>query len=264
MSSLLSRLANLFPSGWGGTGAECEQLSERMAALVRKQNADRFHPYKAHIVSVRSKELLNMVNSIEDVSLKIEKIEAIHGALLQACKEAYHVYNPHAMFVLHNEVHFVFFYSDDDRHDFIFNGDVMKTVTSIASFMSVAVLCTLQSDMKIGPVTPMFTGNAVEFDEDFEALNYLVWRQYDTRRHIIELLYKCCHPGTGTYKCSLADMTNKLSELGLLYFLNAAVVLGSVLKKKESEGRRSFVVGSFVMSDSFSDTMQRYIVNKYL
>uniref|UniRef100_A0A6C0H6P9 tRNAHis guanylyltransferase catalytic domain-containing protein n=1 Tax=viral metagenome TaxID=1070528 RepID=A0A6C0H6P9_9ZZZZ len=167
--------------------AKPDSLQTRMSRRVKEYNGNKCHPYKPHVVSLKSSDLLKYINFVCPIGEKIDKLKVYNEILVRVAKSLYQRFDPSVIYCFNNEFHLVFFYND--AGSFLFDGNIMKTVTSVvshatSSFIKEFLVESLNIDVH-------FTGTFVEFDKDYEALNYLIWRQLDCNRNNMTLMYKC-------------------------------------------------------------------------
>lgn len=247
-------------------------LDNRMRSLVVKNNKN-CHGFKPFIVSVKSKQLMSHISHLTSFSDKVKLLKAVQDILFESSKVIYKRYNPHLIYTFQNEINIVFFYND--QGNFVYNGNINKIITGIVSCISIEVYKRLFIELD-------FTGQFVEFDIDYEILNYLVWRQMDCRRNIVTLLYKCYNMN------HVFDDTVEVDGLKNEYmigFLNEdmdnseciterykSLLTGNIIKKyvfrKRSESdsneiiiRKSVGVDHFYFSQNFKETLSKYIEN---
>lgn len=254
-------------------------LDIRMRKNIKQYNSATYHGFKPFVVSLKSKQLLNYISHLTCLNDKIKQLEVIQDVLFDVGKKIYQKYDPHLVYTFENEVNVVFYYNDNGIY--LFNGNVMKTVTSLASFISVEVSKSLYK--RNIDIDLHFTGQFVEFDVDYEVLNYLVWRQMDCRRNTVTLLYKCLNmpsilDGQCSIKCiKVNEMITSLNasidniEQSLCHLLTGNVIKKHVFysKKKQDDKqddnvvlRRSVGVEYIKFSDDFKGNYEKYIVNK--
>jgi tRNA(His) 5'-end guanylyltransferase len=166
---------------------EESSLRIRMKNLESKQNDNSCHPYKPHIVSLKSRKLLNYLNKITSFEKKFEMFENYNKIMENVCSKLYDRFDPHLIYTFNNEIHLVFYFNDDG--EFVYDGDINKTLTNVVSYASVIMTIELLNNNLEADFT--FEGTFTEFDVDYETLNYLIWRQSDCKRNIVNLLYKC-------------------------------------------------------------------------
>jgi hypothetical protein len=248
-------------------------LDVRMRERMNKFNGKTYHGFKPFVVSLKSKQLLNYINHLGNINEKIKELELIQDVLFDVSKRIYKTCDPHLIYTFQNEINVVFYYNENGVY--LFNGNIMKTVTSLASFVSVEVSKLLY---KRGiDIDLHFTGQFVDFDVDYEVLNYLVWRQMDCRRNTITLLYKCFNIASildgqcSIESVKLDEMINSLNvnmlniEEFLYHLLRGNVIKKRVFNTKKDEKivtRRSVGVEHVKFSEDFKTNYTKYIVNK--
>jgi tRNA(His) 5'-end guanylyltransferase len=196
----------------------------------------------------------------------------------------YTKFNPHLIYTFQNEINVVFFYNE--RGTFIYNGDINKIVTNIVSVVSIEVykrLSIIQPNVDLN-----FHGHFVEFDIDYEVLNYLVWRQMDCKRNTITLLYRCyneiIHDDTNIKGIKIINMISVLNhKIGkditreYMHLLTGNIIKKCLFYKIKNEKgedhdndekddnviiRRSIGIENIYFSDNFKTVLRKYIINK--
>lgn len=161
-------------------------LRTRMKHYLARHNSN-CHYYKPHIISLKSKKLLFFVNYLTTLEEKLEIFKDHNKMLIDVCSKLYERFDPHMIYTFNNEIHLVFYYNDEG--DVLYYGDVNKLITSIVSYASICMEKKLSE--KGVNIDFLFNGEFVEFDKDYETLNYLIWRQLDCKRNNTVLLYRC-------------------------------------------------------------------------
>lgn len=298
-TGLLTLLEVYFAGFWGTTYIHStkQQLDEdslqtRMSKLIKRYNGKKCHPYKAHIVSLKSKELLKYINFVCPIDEKVERLRVYNEILLCAAKSLYQRFDPEVIYCFNNEIHLVFFYND--AGSFVYDGDIMKTITSIVSHVTSSFVKELLA--KSLKIDVHFTGTFIEFDQDYEALNYIIWRQLDCTRNNVTLMYKCVsnldvesiHNVTiDEMKPVIEDKFGEIPEFihngnvlkKALVYKNMKIPdkysifrrIGDDLTQEEDfmtqEGlvnRKEFRVEHERLSENFKESFQKYVINKLL
>jgi hypothetical protein len=176
-------------------------LEKRMKEIIKKDNGKTCHPYKPHIVSLKSRTLLNLINKVKNetstkyksvIEDKIDLIEMINKILIEVSKKLYLRCDPTVIYTFHNEINIVFFYKENG--ECIYDGNMNKILTSIVSYASIVFSKELEKNNLSQYINDfIFDGHLIEFDKDYETLNFLIWRQFVCKRNTISLLYKCLH-----------------------------------------------------------------------
>jgi hypothetical protein len=281
----VSTVSNFFklPSAIGKSENERTSLGKRMERQWRKLNSMNCHPYKPYVVSLKSKALLTYINQIMTLESKQEFFDDYNRAIEKVCETLYDRFDPNMMYTFNNEIHLVFFYSD--LGNYLYNGNVHKTITALASCATLSVWKHLHVD------SPFF-GSLVEFDQDYEVLNYIMWRQFDCKRNNLTLLYKCLQKSI--HDSGSVDTSVNVNHLDLDVMEDALIahnqdiplekyILGNIVKKvivqktsdfetvndtcNETEStwyRKRLVVDNFEFGEEFVDEFDRYIATKYL
>ncbi|NBP02831.1 MAG: hypothetical protein EBU90_22490 [Proteobacteria bacterium] len=273
---------------------EQDSLQARMSRRVKEYNGKKCHPYKAHVVSLKSSELLKYINFVCPIGEKLDKLGLYNEILVRVAKSLYQRFDPSAIYCFNNEFHLVFFYND--AGNFLFDGDIVKTLTSIVSHVTSIFIKELLGESL--NIDVHFTGTFVEFDKDYEALNYLVWRQLDCHRNNTTLMYKCVKNSSidqeVTKNVTLEEMTTVIEEkFGKLpeYVHNGNIVKKALVYKSMRIPDRYYIfrrVGEDVqmtqeeeyedglvnrkeirvvhekLTDNFKASFQKYVVNKLM
>lgn len=164
-----------------------ESLHTRMRALVCKQNNDRWHYFKPHIVTLKSKQILKYINSVISIEDKLKVLDFFNQIAINVSNKLEKRFNPTVIYTFHDEIHLVFFYNDNG--DSLYNGNKNRILTTITSFASVEMTKELLKNHV--DISFEYNGKLIEFHKDYETLNYLIYRQVDCKRNTILLLYKC-------------------------------------------------------------------------
>lgn len=280
-STLSNKIDNFRERGLG--------LQGRMTHYMKEYNGRKCHYFKPHIVSLKSKNLLAHINFLTNIEDKLESLKQYNIILERVCTFLYAKYDPHMIYTFNNEIHIVFYHNDEGR--FIYDGDIMKTVTNIVSYASI---CITQELKNAGVnIDGVFEGCFVEFGKEYELLNYIVWRQLDCKRNNISLLYKCINY-EGTYSVNKVDKVPLIElekEVSKKVSCNVyeQLIYGIILKKKnvftetksnfyklclkddendeESElllCRKSMTVQHIPLWVNFRSNFHKYVINKLL
>lgn len=183
-------------------------LGERMNNLVFKYNKNEFHPYKYHIIRLNSKELLDLVNSkSSSIYEQISKLVNYNEKLRDTVSQLYNKFSPYLIYAFNNEINLVFFDSEINN--------INKKLSTISSYCSSCMTLNLAPDEPI-----MYSGKVVEFDVEYETLNYLIWRQNDCKRNNTSML--CKYLGSIDSKL-LSELSNELNEFKTVGISNEGV-----------------------------------------
>jgi tRNA(His) 5'-end guanylyltransferase len=144
----------------------------------------------------------------------------------------------------------------------------------ISSFASVA-------SSKYTSLDILFDATFVEFDKDYEIVNYLVWRQKDCKRNSTTLLYKCVHNTNNAENISLYHIQQEMNDLSIPDWITR----GHIMKKErllepvnqdpviinehttvvpESKERIRLATHHFDFDKNFQYTFYSFIEEKYL
>lgn len=230
-----------------------KDLNERMEEYLSQHNNKTFHPYKPHIVSLKSKQILRWLNSPKTLSEKQSQLDNYYQNVLPIVKRCYHQFDPTLIYLVNDEFHFVFYYNDEG--DFSFNGNITKLNTSITSFVSIEMAKIYGDKMDF-----YYTSKVAEFHEDDDVLNYIIWRQLSGKNSNFQKFYKSLYPNLDISGIPLEDITNELmnDHIELTSFSN----IYGILIKKMSNG--SFYTSSFNLSNDFSSVFSTFFEKKIL
>lgn len=241
---------------------ENNPFTRRMKQLVKSFNDNQFHPYKCHILTLRSKELLKRVNKLEPTSKEqLEKLESMNEILVKVCKEMYNKTDPTFIFAFNNEINLVFFYSEYDKHSFVYNGNITKTITRMCSYASLAFYKEISEDV-------FFNCEYTEFDVDYECLNYIIWRQSECFRNNATMLYKMYYVNADNI--GLETICDALC--GIPENIDSRILYGNVIKKEivykdvgdDLVTRKQFNVSSITLSENFKENLHKFVYNKLM
>lgn len=231
-------------------------LKKRMQDLIDKYNSDTFDDYRYHIITVKSKEINQYINS--DFSKNADRM---HDIFVKVSKESYHPFAPVMIYTFNNEINFVFDTENDQ-----FNRNINKRLTAIVSYITNRVTKELFNrgiNMEF-----MFTGKFIEFEKDYETFNYLVWRQCECYRNNILALAK--ENGLETHKLKtkeLFEMLGKKESEYPPYVLNGSIIKKEIIyvEKENDTILRTFLnVDHIILSDSFCSNIRKYLYNRML
>lgn len=242
-------------------------LSERMKAYTNQQHNVYCHPFRPHIVSLKSTMLTRIINKVMSFDEKKAFYEKYNGALQKVATLLYNRFDPHLMYTFNNEIHLVFYPNDEGVY--LYDGRVSRIITTIASCASVEMTKVIAELGDFSVDSCVFEANFVEFSRDWEALNYLLWRQYDCKRNSMTLLYKCLNKDLvedGQDPTCFVKLDEILWEL-LDMDVPESIICGTIMKKKlDSTTFRKHLVTlheNWHMFD-FKHTLNTYVVDKYL
>lgn len=259
---------------------KCENsLEKRMKKIIEKDNGKIRHYYKPYIVSLKSKTLLTYINNVKNdkkdnlnnnLNDKIDLLQNINEILINVSKNLYNKFDPTMIYTFHNEINLVFFYNENGES--IYDGNINKTLTSIISYAS--ILISKEFDKKNIFIDFIFDGHFVEFDKDYEILNFLIWRQFQCKRNTITLLYKCLKNKNDINNLTLDDMKYSLPIVSQEFFT------GNILKKRKcntliqnplnneiktvEKVRKNICIEYLYFHKNFLNTFEKYIKTKIL
>lgn len=257
-------------------------LQYRMTKYIKNANDEKCHSYKPHIISLKSQTLLSYINKISSLEEKLKLLKNYNAILIDISKELYNVYDPHMIYCFNNEIHLVFYYNENG--DYIYNGDIIKTVSTIVSYTTM-LFCKKFIEKGI-LCSPVFNGIFVEFNKDYETLNYLIWRQYDCKRNNITLLYKCLHNESfDVHNVKIDYMLSQLQDIPLqlihgnivkkqIYYTSINITeyydkidqsnVSWTIKDEELVTRKDFSIEHIKLDTDFKNNMKKYIKNKLI
>ena len=266
-------------------------LRTRMKHYLSRYNSE-CHYYKPHIISLKSKKLLFFVNHLTTLEEKLEILKEHNQMLIDVCSKLYKRFDPHMIYTFNNEIHLVFYYNDEGN--VLYYGDVNKLITSIVSYASIYMEKKL-SEKGIN-IDFIFNGKFVEFDKDYETLNYIIWRQLDCKRNNTVLLYRCLKQNDILdNKLTLDKIKNEemRQELENYTSIDESIFNGNIIKRqlyykeqssketaikemrnnKESKRewsengmytRKRLVVDNINLVNNFKENARKYIYNKVI
>lgn len=259
------------------------EIKKRMTKYINKNNK-KCHPFKPFVVSLKSRQILSYFNYLTKIDEKLKFIEKFNEIMIEVSKKLYIQYDPHMIYTFQDEIHLVFFYNENGNY--IYSGDINKIITTIVSYTSIEMTKILAK--RSINLDFVYKAQFVEFDKDYEILNYIVWRQLDCKRNIITLLYKCINLENFLDN---KDKHNYLKldvmEKNVYDILKEKLELhctGNILKKslfytntknpkvvfnKENEHnnlivRKQINVENFYFSEKFKEYLNKYIKNKIM
>ena len=280
----LSIFQNYFTNNNNCNKKDENSLEKRMKKIIEKDNGKIRHYYKPYIVSLKSKTLLTYINNVKNdkennkendkennfLNDKIDLLQNINEILINVSKNLYNKFDPTMIYTFHNEINLVFFYNDNGES--IYDGNINKTLTSIVSYAS--ILISKELNKKNISIDFVFDGHFVEFDKDYEILNFLVWRQFQCKRNTITLLYKCLKNKNDINNLTLDDMKYSLPIVSQEFFT------GNILKKRKCNSlieyplnneiktvekvRKNICIEYLYFHKNFSNVFEKYIKTKIL
>lgn len=256
-------------------------LRHRMKHYLSRYNSY-CHYYKPHIISLKSKKLLFFINHLTTLDEKLDIFKEHNDMLIAVCKKLYERFDPHMIYTFNNEIHLVFYYND--MGDVLYYGNVNKLITSIVSYASI-YMEKIFSQKGID-IDFLFDGEFVEFDEDYETLNYLVWRQLDCKRNNTVLLYRCIKKDQildnklAIDKIKIEEMQQEFENYNKI---DESIFTGNIIKRqlfyKEKQTkdkkqkydqddnlyvRKKLVVDHIYLTNKFKENARKYIYNKVM
>lgn len=254
-------------------------LVARMQDMVNVYNNKEFNNYYPIVISLKSKEILKLVNNLGkidneiDIKNKLLSWEQYNKILLNVSKECYDRFSPSMIYTFNDEIHMVFYNQSD--YQGIYNNNINKTLTIMSSFVSNK----FTKEFIKNNIDVEFTvyGKYVEFKDEYEILNYLIWRQFDCRRNNIITLYKCINSNVNSM--SLENVTQELfhylsDDLKINYEDIQYIICGNILKKRKyhdkksnthfTKTRKELQIIHELLHSNFKHNLKKYIFNHYL
>lgn len=244
-------------------------LVDRMK-MYQKQCETYIHHYTPYIISLQSKNILQLINCVSTFDEKIKMLDLYNELFTKVSSELFRRFDPDLIYFFNNEIHMVFYNCDETPS--LYNGNIDTLLTSIVSFATMELIKTMSTQINdfeynLNTLTAKYTC----FPKDFEVLNYLVWRQLDCKRNNTTLLYKCCNKDL-----FLEDKLplNKV-EISQMKIPEVAdyILSGTVLKKRKdfyvksddkSYYRNKLCSMNVDFKDNFSQNMHMYVMNKIM
>jgi tRNA(His) 5'-end guanylyltransferase len=264
--------------------SEDDEIKTRMSKYIDINNK-KCHPYKPFVVSLKSRQILSYFNNLTNIDDKLKFIDNFNEIMIEVSKKLYMQYDPRMIYTFHDEIHLVFFYNENGNY--MYSGDINKIITTLVSYTSIEltkILTKRSIDLDF-----IYKGQFVEFDEDYEILNYIIWRQLDCKRNIITLLYKCINLENflnnkdknnclklNTMEKYVSDfLKNKFKRYYTGNILKKTIYYTNktnpkiVLNKKDDDYnnltiRKKIDVENFYFSDNFKENFNIYIKNKIM
>lgn len=260
--------ANIFDKG----------LSSRMTNLVKSHNSDSVHSYKPFVISLNCKKILKYINKKTKVDNKIDFFIEYNKILIEICKNLYYEFDPTFIYTFNNEINLVYYYSENSNYRF--NGNIHVSLTRMASAASLELYNKLSKSSLFANETLdnshfSFDGVIVEFNKDYEAFNYIIWRQYDCLRNTFNMLYTCHHINTPDFTIRHVKLKDIEHEICRHYSIPNQIKYGILLKKKvyripnETDKynpitRKKIVEISKDLTENFSQNVKKYLFEKEL
>lgn len=259
-------------------------LHNRMKELSTKWNGYNIHPFKPTIVTLTSHNLLKFINTLSSYDNKIKFYEQWNSVYKKTSEQLYKKFNPSMIYYFNDEINLVFYHND--YGEMWANGNLHKMISNISSYTT---RCLSLELIKIGvDLDFCFNCKVVQFDDKYETLNWIIWRQADCRKNTIALLYKCYHldfvdrKNLGILNRILNSKIKGLMTSELEMFLYEKLqdvvgldklLLGTILKKQihviQSENKslhtkKEIVIFNIKMSENFVNNFIMFIKQRYL
>lgn len=164
-------------------------LHDRMLDLSQKWNGFCVHPFKPFVITLNSTELLKLVNSLTSYNDKMLFYKQWNEIYKNVCSKLYNKFNPSMVLYYNDEINLVFY--QNHHGDVWGKGNVNRLISNISSYASLY----LGQQFTKNNIDIDFCINCkiVSFNDKYETLNWIIWRQSDCRKNTVGLLYKCYH-----------------------------------------------------------------------
>ena len=238
-------------------------LRNRMKNTISKTQTT-CHYYKPHIVSLKSSQLLNYLNHITSFKEKLDILEFHNSMLINVSKLLYMHFSPTMIYCFNNEIHLVFNYNDNGN--FLYGGNIQKLISAVCSYASIQMNKALfKHNINLDFV---YVAQYAEFDEDYETLNYIIWRQYDCKRNNTTLLYKCAQSNVNNVNVDSLKLSIMQKEMGDIH-IPLSFIFGNIIKKqlvspKDNYTRKHLCIEHFDLSLDFSVNLRKYIYKEVI
>lgn len=155
------------------------RMHKYLDSTANGSNQTRFHPFKCHVISIKSNVLQKLMYSSNESLIQLSSV------LKKVAAGVFKYNNIHPAFVytVTDEIHVGFVYNEYGHWHF--NGNVNKTITMLTSYVTSAFHQNCYIDL-----APEFYAVSCEFDVDYELLNYIVWRQIECYRNNMNAFYR--------------------------------------------------------------------------
>lgn len=163
-----------------------ETLSERMRSIASKFNSTKCHAFNGFIVQLKSKKILQHFNQM---SVSTNPSDSVHSIMLQISHQLAKTYNPTLIYTFNDEILMVFMYNEHGHSLFDRNiNNILTHVTGTASYLG-TYYEVLGKDQHNLLRNPEFQARFIQFKNDYDVLNYLVWRQHHCQANNLNSLY---------------------------------------------------------------------------
>jgi hypothetical protein len=199
-----------------------ETLKDRMRFKVEHYNSGQFDKNQLYVISVKSKKLLEFLNEkTETYFSKLREFEEHNKILQRVCELAYKRFNPKMIYTFNDEFHFVF--DERDTKHPLYNCNINKKLTTITSFLTHHLTKEL-TDQGID-LELVMSAKWVSFNFEFEALNYLIFRQNHCTNNNIRLLYE--YFDSGYFNLSLEEIINRFMNVAESSSITNDIIYGN-------------------------------------
>jgi len=278
MQLLRNVVDTLWSTIFASYSSDSSGLFERMKEYTNRYNSRELHGFKPFVLTLKSKRLLMYINKMvehETVDAKTAMYNTLYGVIKNVCERLYNHFDPELIYTFNDEIHLVF---NGESTPLMFNGNINKILTNTVSATSVYFA---EESLKIGlsnpnfPKSCIFEGTCVEFSRDYEAFNYIIWRQFDCKRNNMSLMYAIYMSDKRSLNGKAIDeIEDELASVGI----SDAIKYGMIIKKEEYNitvdsvdtldqidvKRKRFTYSSIDLSQDFKENVNTFLYQKYL
>jgi tRNA(His) 5'-end guanylyltransferase len=163
-------------------------IDKRMKCYIDKSSYIRECDYKKpYVISLKSKNILKYINHLTNIDEKLEVMTKLNDILQNVCNKIYNQFDVHLMYSFNNEINLIF--KHKQMYDLPYNGNIARILSNITSYVTKYYMEEMNKyELSMQPI---FEARYIEFDQEYEVLNYIIWRQLDCKRNNLSLLYKC-------------------------------------------------------------------------
>lgn len=243
-------------------------LPYRMKNLSKKWNSYCVHPFKPTIVTLKSYELLRFINTQSTYDEKILFYKSWNEIYKNVCEQLYNDFSPSMIYYFNDEIHLVFYFNEFG--EIWGNGNVHKLITTITS-STTSYLCKQLYKNNI-ELNFSFNSKIVQFDDKYESLNWIIWRQLDCKKNIITSLYKC-FSNLNVNNIKINAMENAMENTLQNENINE-LTLGTIMKKQKqvnlTENENNLYIRNEIqlfhidLKSNFVNNFNMFIKQKYL
>ena len=246
--SLINDLREMFYKNTVKNDDVDNNLDLRMRKTVTNYNNKKCHGFQPFVISLKCKSLMKYINELKTFDKKTKQLNELQDIMFEAGKMLYAKYDPHLIYTFQNEINLVYNYND--QGNYIYDGNINKMLTSITSYISVFFTkCLMKHNIDLDV---SFFGQFVEFNIDYEVLNYLIWRQMDCKRNTISLLYKCVN---------FEDFLSMTESIDNMSIENMLFDINQKLDKKVECDYKNLLTGNVIKKYMFHKLVKQTVCN---